>query len=137
MGKSARLKVSKKITKAATVSKESPQVLTKGQRVRKEKREKQVWKKQILDAVIKNKKIDQVGVAFGTMDDLAAAIEKEEVKLAAKKPSKKGAIKQGALYAQRMRDLEAMDKICNYQPFVADPLGTIKTHLTNLSKLPK
>ena len=137
MGKSARLKVSKKATKATAVTKETPQVLSKGQRVRKEKREKQIWKKQILESVVRNKNIDEVGVALGTMEDLAAAIEREEAKVVPNKPKHKGALKQSALFAQRTRDLEAMNKICNYQPFLDDPVGTIQTHLTNLSKLNK
>jgi hypothetical protein len=137
MGKTARAKVSKKATKivAESVSKDEPVKLSKGQRFRKEKREKAAWKKGILESVTRNKSIDRVGQAFGTMEDLAAAILTTETPTATKTSKKgKGCLKQSALYAQRVRDLDALDQICAFKPFVADPINTIQSHLRTVAQ---
>jgi hypothetical protein len=137
MGKAARSKVAKKAGKVKQAVSDAPKVLSKGQRVRREKRDSQVWKKRILESVTRNKNIDQVGQAFGTLDELATAIGSTELEATtnpnAKPKKSKGCLRQSALFAQRVRDLEAIEQICNFQPFASDPVGTIQAHLRNVA----
>ena len=130
MGKSARAKVAKNASKVKSAVSTTSNVLSKGQRVRKEKRESKQWKKEILDSVIRNKKVDNDGLAFGTLDDLSSAIAATEF-VHKPAPKKKGSLKRAALHAQRLQDLETLNRIYEFQPFRDDPLGTIKAHLCN------
>ena len=133
MGKSrirAKVKSASKVKGAVSTA---PKVLTKGQRTRKLKRDTQVWKKEVLGNVIRNKTIDSCGVALGTMDALAEAITSEEVIKPSKptKPKSQGCKKKAALHAQRVKDLEIVNQILAFKPFIDNPLGIIQTHLKN------
>ena len=90
-----------------------------------------MWKQQAVETALKNKKIDALGQAFGTIDELASQLPNLN---GSNLPKKKGALKTKQLMSMRAQELAKFDQIVNFKPFLSNPFGAIQTHISNSQK---